>query len=71
MKNVFLCKAIAFIACLMCSIGAVAQEAYAVFTEADNTLTSSTMNCGQPARGQLMTLIIISVGSRTVTTFLG
>ena len=39
MKNLFLCKAIAFIACLMCSIGAVAQEAYAVFTEADSTLT--------------------------------
>ena len=25
--------------CLMCSIGALAQEAYAVFTEADSTLT--------------------------------
>ena len=38
MKNRFLYQAIAVIVCLLCSIGASAQEAYAVFTEADSTL---------------------------------
>ena len=39
MKKGFLYKAVALMACLMCSIGAVAQEAYSVFTYSDSTLT--------------------------------
>ena len=39
MKKGFLIQAMALMACLMCSISALAQEAYAVFTEADSTLT--------------------------------
>ena len=39
MKKVFLVKAIAVMACLMSSIGAMAQEAYANYTPADSTLT--------------------------------
>ena len=45
--------------CLMCSIGALAQEAYAVFTEADSTLTFFY--------DELRT----TVGSRTVKIFPG
>ena len=39
MKKGFLAKAIALMACLLCSIGAMAQEAYANYTPADSTLT--------------------------------
>ena len=39
MKKGFLINAIALMACLLCSFGAMAQEAYSVFTEADSTLT--------------------------------
>ena len=38
MKKVFLVHAIALAACLMCSLGTMAQEAYATFTQADSTL---------------------------------
>ena len=39
MKKEFLIKAFALMACLMCSTGAMAQEAYANFTPSDSTLT--------------------------------
>jgi hypothetical protein len=39
MKKVLLFKAFALVACLLCSMSAVAQEAYAVYTSEDSTLT--------------------------------
>ena len=39
MKRAFLSRALALVACLVCYMGTVAQEAYAVFTEGDSTLT--------------------------------
>ena len=39
MRKGFLVQAITLMACLMCSIGAMAQEAYANFTPTDSTLT--------------------------------
>ena len=39
MKRKFPTKLLALLACLMCSTTAIAQEAYAVFTPEDSTLT--------------------------------
>ena len=39
MKKVLLFKAFALVACLLCSMSAVAQEAYVVYTSEDSTLT--------------------------------
>lgn len=39
MKRELLPKVLALVACLMCCMGTVAQEAYAVLTEDDGTLT--------------------------------